>query len=258
MMYELEKNHFDEQGFVIFRNLISANKLESYKNHYEENNHLWKRTEDERKTSGWEYSDKVHERDENVYNFLNLPEIVNIITVLLEGNKPQLHLSLIPWFSVGQSWHFDSLVAELFGMHEPGHDNMAHRAHVGAWIALDEITVDSGTFGYIPYSNKFDYANDENFLSFKNKYEEKILIKKGRSRSDDLSLLFSGQELTHEYGKMITEFAHKMLDDGIFKDEMFIASPGDVLFWSGNTQHCAHKSKPGFLRKNIIGHYHYA
>lgn len=250
------KKNFYEHGFVILQNLIPVDKLERYKTYYEENNHLWKNTKEEMEISGWEYSSEIHTKDKNVYDFLNAPELKSVIAFILDGKEPKLHLSLIPWFSVGQSWHFDSVVAELFGVRQDHDYNLEHSGHVGAWIALDVITVESGPFGYIPDSNNFDYLNDKTFLSFKNEYEEQILIKNGWSRDDDLSKLLSSQEISAKYTEMIYEFTKLMLSSGFFKEKMFLASPGDVLFWSGKTIHCAHRSTPGFLRKNIIGHYH--
>jgi ectoine hydroxylase-related dioxygenase (phytanoyl-CoA dioxygenase family) len=258
MSYESEKKHFDEQGFVIFKNLVSVDRLEKYKTYYEENNHLWKRTEEEQKNSGWEYRDDMHFDDEIINSFLTSNEILDVVRVLLDGHQPNIHLSLLPWVSVGQDWHYDSVVADFFGLYEERHYHNFHKSHVGAWIALDKIEINSGPYGYIPFSNNFDYSNNPYFLSFKNEYEEKLLKEKKVSRGDDLSKLFSSQNIARHYAEMMTDFIKKSIMDGIFKDEVFLAEAGDVLFWSGKTIHCAHKSSPGFLRKNIIGHYHYS
>lgn len=258
MRYELEKKHFDEQGFVILQNFIPVEKLEQYKTYYQENNHLWKRTEEDQKISGWEYRDNMHTEDEYISNFLNSKEILDIVSVLLDGNKPNLHLSLLPWVSVGQDWHYDSVIADFFGLYEDRHYHRMHKSHVGAWIALDKIEMESGPFGYIPASNNFDYLNNPYFLSFKKEYEENLLRQENCSQADDLSKIFPNHRIAREYAVMMSKFVEKSLEEGFLKPEVFLAQPGDVLFWSGNTIHCAYKSLPGFFRKNIIGHYHYS
>jgi ectoine hydroxylase-related dioxygenase (phytanoyl-CoA dioxygenase family) len=255
------KKDFEDNGFVILRNLIPDSAISAYKEHYEKNSQFWKRSKEQRLISDWEYRDDIHTVDEIVNSFLHMPEIVNIVSYLMElkddNSYPHLHLSLIPWVSTGQSWHYDQVRSELFGIQDTPHGRQ-----VGAWIALDSITVESGPFGFIPKSNRIDYSSDSTYKNLKKDYENKLINEYKIYFSEDNKPFFkkTNEEVTlkfimQHYSNMMVEYTDKCIDEKVLKDEMFIANAGDVLFWSGKTIHCAHRSHDGYFRKNIIGHY---
>ena len=199
---------YKENGYIILKNAIPADLISAYETVW-----LGAHSTNGEITSirGWENSNSFQEHDEildimcheNIYNFLNL---IN--------DKLTLHLSFTTWTSTRKTWHQDSTSSNK---EDAGN-------YVGAWVALDNISVDSGPFQFVPGSHKWDLDFD------------------------------------YIYDPDHNQRAAQVLNDKILETKSsvyaFTAEKGDVLIWDGHLVHGAGSPKPeNFLRKSLIGHY---
>jgi ectoine hydroxylase-related dioxygenase (phytanoyl-CoA dioxygenase family) len=199
---------YKENGYIILKNAIPADLISAYEA-------VWLEAHSNNgeitSITGWENSDSFQEHNEildimcheNVYNFLNL---IN--------DKLTLHLSFTTWTSTRKSWHQDSVSP----------DKEAASNYVGVWVALDNISVDSGPFQFVPGSHKWD-------LDFDYIYDPEHNGRASQALNDKI------------LEKKSSVFA-------------FTAEKGDILIWDGHLVHGAGSPKPdNFLRKSLIGHY---
>lgn len=199
---------YKENGYIILKNAIPAELISAYETVW-----LEAHSNDGEITSiqGWENSNSFQEHNEildimcheNIYNFLNL---IN--------NDLILHLSFTTWTSTRKSWHQDSVSS----------NKEVASNYVGAWVALDNISMDSGPFQFVPGSHKWDLDFD------------------------------------YIYDPEHSERAVEALGDKIIETKSsafaFTAEKGDVLIWDGHLVHGAGNPKPdSLLRKSLIGHY---
>ena len=196
---------YKENGYIILKNAIPADLISAYEAVW-----LEAHSSNGEITSirGWENSDSFQEHDEildimcheNIYNFLNL---IN--------DKLTLHLTFTTWTSTMQSWHQDSATS-------------ASNFYTGVWVALDNVSMDSGPFQFVPGSHKWDLDFD------------------------------------YIYAPDHTERVAKVLNEKILETNSsvfaFTAEKGDVLIWDGHLVHGGGNPKIyNLLRKSLIGHY---
>ena len=199
---------YKENGYIILKNAVPSDLISAYETVW-----LEAHSNDGEITSiqGWQNSNSFQEHSEildilcheNIYNFLNL---IN--------DNLTLHLSFTTWTSTRKSWHQDSVTS----------DKSDARNYVGVWVALDDVSIDSGPFQFVPGSHEWDLDFD------------------------------------YIYAPDHTERVAKILNEKILETNSsvfaFTAEKGDVLIWDGHLVHGAGNPKPdNFLRKSLIGHY---
>jgi len=256
-------------GFCIARGLINQNRIDAYTSHHDSASASWMHPLEIRKQSGWDFPTDIHKRDRVLWDFIMQEKLEEIISTLLIAREKMLvhelrrvvpHLSLVYWIAKGQGWHLDEISESMFGIESPPFE----LKQIGVWVALGEINEESGPFGFVPGSHKYDYRSDEKFHEFRDRYQ---LGEYGPIQIDyDPSgkpVFGDGNQIAHEtekfkhiFGDLFDKFITQMISSGQMQPSMFTAQPGDVLFWDGRLIHCAHKTSPGNLRKSVIAHYH--
>ena len=126
---------YEKNGYVILENLISEDLIDSYEQKWIKEN-----------------GDKVQGWDGHT-SYLDHPEILDILCHKGVGDfftnaqkGVALHLNLTYWVSTEKGWHMDSNIPNKMGS-----DN-----YTGAWVALEDISLDSGPFQLIPGSHLWD------------------------------------------------------------------------------------------------------
>jgi len=199
---------YKENGYIILKNAIPADLISAYESVW-----LEAHSTNGEITSfqGWENSNSFQEHTEildimcheNIYNFLNL---IN--------DKLTLHLSFTTWTSTRKSWHQDSVSSNK--------EDASN--YVGVWVALDNISADSGPFQFVPGSHKWDL---------------------------DFDYVYSP-----DHQERAAQVLNQKILDTNSSAYAFTADKGDVLIWDGHLVHGAGSPKPdNFLRKSLIGHY---
>lgn len=155
------------------------------------------------------------------------PEIVEPVEALI-GEAVGLHLALTGWVSTERTFHADAyLNPPDVGEH-----------YCGVWIALDEISPDSGPLQVIPGSHEWPGPTREEVLSRLEPHERE---------SPDWPRI-AERFITEEWEAEIERRGAPLFS--------FIAGKGDVLFWH---PHLVHRGSapvvPGMRRPCLIAHF---
>lgn len=104
---------------------------------------------------------------------------------------------------------------------------------VATWMALEDISPDSGPLHYYPGSQKLPYVMGENFPHAS-------------------SAFAVGDDLYENYEKKIAE----IIEEKKLEKEIFLAQKGDLLVWHANLLHGGEPVKNESLtRKSLVTHY---
>jgi ectoine hydroxylase-related dioxygenase (phytanoyl-CoA dioxygenase family) len=146
----------------------------------------------------------------------------------LLGEEMGLSLSLSNWTSTERNWHQDEYL-------NPPHV----RAHyLAAWIALEDISPESGPFEFVPGSHRWglmDRARVQRFLTLR------------EMRSPHWPKL-SERILDNVYGRLIEERGAER--------EQFLGEKGDVLIWHACLAHRGSVPRDREVkRRALICHY---
>jgi ectoine hydroxylase-related dioxygenase (phytanoyl-CoA dioxygenase family) len=200
---------YEANGFVVIKNAIKDELIAEYaKSKIDDeikNNKLQKGF-----IEGHQYVDHAEIRDilceDIIFNFF---EEMGLLF--------SLHTSLSANVSTERDWHRD-----FVWDHGHGADN-----YIGVWVALEDVSPDSGPFEAIPGSHKWDLD-----------YSRLDLEELSTNPSSGSS--YMQNEIASRGAKPFT----------------FTASRGDILFWHGHLIHRGSMPKDdGATRKTLIGHY---
>jgi hypothetical protein len=195
---------YEKNGYAIIEKAISEDLIDLYEKKWlEENGDNFQ---------GWD----------GHTSYLDHPEILDILChknvndFFMDAQKGvALHLNLTYWVSTEKGWHMDATIPNKLGS-----DN-----YTGAWVALENISPDSGPFQLIPGSHLWDIDLNEM-----------------------IPLL--------EDGKACKEFLEKQIKKNNGEIVTFNAKKGDILFWHGRLIHRGSTPKNrNVTRKSLIGHY---
>ena len=157
---------------------------------------------------------------------------MNMLLNDLIGEELGLHFNLSNFTSTERGWHQDEY------LNPPG----AYGRYIAAWIAVDEITIDSGPFEFIDGSHKWPSVSRNKVMPYlKNHFQA------GEKNSQD----WAG------YAAMFVNPAYfKKFATNNIAPTKFLGKKGDVLLWHSRL---IHRGSPP-LRRNvrrpgIIGHY---
>ena len=202
-----EKYHND--GYLIINNAIDSNKINLFKSRY-----LDCSADTNNKANIFQ----------NFYNYSEFPELMDLlcdekIYSLFQtlDMEVALHASSATVVSSDINWHQDCRVAS----------KIAGDSYIGVWIALEDISIESGPFQLIPGSHKWSVPFEE---------------------------LYPKEKFTHS-DKPYEYFTNK-INDNNYKIVSFVPKAGDILFWHGHLVHRgSHPIDSSLTRMAAIGHY---
>lgn len=105
---------------------------------------------------------------------------------------------------------------------------------IAAWVALEDITPDSGPLFYYPGSHKLPFLFNSDYN------QQSTLLSLGNKQYEDYE-----------------DFLEEMIEANAFGKETFLAKKGDVLIWHANLVHGGEPVKsPTATRKSMVIHYY--
>lgn len=208
---------WNDDGFVIKKNLIPEELMVEYERCWLENN--------ADRLGGWPDC-TPYRRHPEVMNILTYSGIANTIEQLI-GEPAGVHLTLTGWVTTRRNWHQDTYL-------NPPHVGDYYAA---VWIALETIHPDSGPFQFVRGSHRWPVVTREKILAALTPEENTHQWPKFSERI--LTPLFEA-EIKKREAEVIT----------------YLPNRGDVLFWHGRLLHRGSEPRvPGMLRKTLIAHY---
>jgi ectoine hydroxylase-related dioxygenase (phytanoyl-CoA dioxygenase family) len=155
------------------------------------------------------------------------PEIASVLEELI-GEPAGVHLNLTGWQSTRRNWHFDQYLNEPY----------VGAFYVAIWIALDDISADSGPFEYIPSSHQWWPP-----------------ISQAKMRAA-LGADGDGHDWPTHSERILTPIFEEAIKSRQLKTSTFLAKRGDVLFWHSRLLHRGSIPNDSTLeRRALIAHY---
>ena len=208
---------WNSDGVVIIENFFPEELMAAYEQ-------CWLQENSER-PNGW--PDPIpYMRHNEIKDILCWKPLALLLEELI-GEPAGLHLNLTGWVSTERDWHQDSYL-------NPPHVGDAYAA---VWIALDNISPDSGPFQYVPGSHRWPQVT-----------REKILQALEPDERDHRWPKFSERILTPLFEQFISECGVEPIS--------YLPKRGDLLVWHGRLMHRGSRANiPGMQRKGLIAHY---
>ena len=209
---------WSENGYAILENFFSEDEVERYNaeiQHLLDTNQVI-----------WGYAQKIMfaiRQSKTLFESATNPQLMRILEMLV-GKK----------MSIFQSINF------LKGSHQKAHSDFVHMTTfpqnniIAVWVALEDITADSGPIHYYPSSHRLPLVLNANF--------------------DNIGTAFrNGKKDYCDYEDKIEQIiAEKQL-----KKEIFLPKKGDVLIWHANLIHGGEPiQNPKSSRKSMVFHYY--
>lgn len=208
------KEFFEENGYLIIEKAIDDSLLDAYEKEWDRDN-LGNRNEFGLLT-GWDGHSSYLEHD-SIKDILCNEKINNIFSEL--GKGLALHSSRTFGTSTEMPWHHDSVLP----------NDIAADNYIGVWVAIEDVSEESGPFEFIPGSHKWE-------IDFKEAYKVEEI---GSFQGD-----YGNFDIASEIEKRDAE------------QILFLAKKGDVIIWHGRL---VHRGRPmsnySITRKALIGHY---
>jgi hypothetical protein len=203
-------------GVLILRNFLPGSALGAY---------VARRAKLE-KPSGW-MSPTPYQHVPEMRALALYPPLMAIQKHLL-GDDMMLHLALTGWISTERDWHQDDYLNPAFVM----------TRYTAIWMALDDISPDSGPFEYVPGSHRWPLISGDKVRKLLNPDEQGL--KNWESRAERF---------------MTPAIEAEILARGV-KPVQFIANKGDVLIWHARLMHRGTPPRRTALeRRSLIVHY---
>jgi ectoine hydroxylase-related dioxygenase (phytanoyl-CoA dioxygenase family) len=209
---------WSENGYAILENFFSEDEVERYNaeiQHLLDTNQVI-----------WSYAQKIMfaiRQSKTLFESATNPQLMRILEMLV-GKK----------MSIFQSINF------LKGSQQKAHSDFVHMTTfpqnniIAVWVALEDITADSGPIHYYPSSHRLPLVLNANF--------------------DNIGTAFrNGKKDYCDYEDKIEQIiAEKQL-----KKEIFLPKKGDVLIWHANLIHGGEPiQNPKSSRKSMVFHYY--
>lgn len=203
---------YEDNGYLVLNNAIPSESIDAYLQLMQDN-----LTEDQNgKKRAWVGHTSYLAVDESL-DILCHENIQKAFEQIDKGVA--LHLELPYWVSTEKRWHQDNTLS----------NPIAGNNYVGVWVALEDVSPDSGPFELIPGSHKWELDAD--------------LIYQDQNPAEGIRPHY--EILQEEIDKRgITEFFS------------FLPKKGDAIIWHGKLIHRGAVPKnPSLTRKSLIGHY---
>ena len=227
-MMSSEKEYYEENGYILFKNVITDEKIdflleefEKFKKkgkiYYSQSHHHWR--------SCLKDVDQFGLLTCSIENFTHLlwaKTLSNLGLNILLSNQINEFLKLIldhNEFCMWQNMFFDKSVGTVDHFDSWYLDTDPPGSLIGAWFALEDIDGKGGTFHIYPHSHKIDFSQCFNY-----NHDEFIKFSTDKAKKFD-------------------------------KFELKIQK-GDVLFWHPNLIHgSSSQNTEGYSRKSLTAHY---
>jgi ectoine hydroxylase-related dioxygenase (phytanoyl-CoA dioxygenase family) len=208
---------WNEDGFVIKKNLLPEDLMVNYETCWLENN--------AERRGGWPDC-TPYRRHSEVMDILTYSGISDTLADLI-GEPAAVHLNLTGWVSTTRNWHQDTYL-------NPPHVGDYYAA---VWIALETIHPDSGPFQFVRGSHRWPVVTQEKIIAALTPEENNHRWPTHSERI--LTPLFT-EEIEKRNAEVTT----------------YLPERGDVLFWHGRLLHRGSiPNVPGMQRKSLIAHY---
>lgn len=210
--------HYADHGYVVMDEKVPDNLIDEYCA-------TW--IEHAPKPMGWP----------EATSYRNYPSLLNICSwgpmhELMEqiiGEPMGLHLNLTGWRSTTRNWHQD-------GYLNPD-SNKDH--YIAAWIALDDIDIDSGPFQFISGSHRLPWVIRNELM-------------RAALNSDE-----ANSPLWPTYSeRILTPIFESIIEDQGLNVTTYLPSKGEVLLWHSRLLHRGSSPiNPDLERRALIAHY---
>ncbi len=208
---------FNNNGYTILRNYLSVDQVDAVNK--EINDLLQSGTIDFR------YKNKIMfaiHKSKLLRDIGNDSDLRELLSCLIGGEA-----------ALFQSINF------IQGSEQPTHSDSIHMTTyplgglLGAWLALEPMTLDNGPLHYYPGSHKLPYYLNEDY-------------------DNEGNFFFTGDKEYPEYEEMM----RKKIADNNLEKSVFIAEKGDLLIWHANLFHGGEPhSDKSKTRKSMVFHY---
>ena len=190
---------YEENGFFVLENAFSSQQIDQIVDSYKKDPENFKGA-------------TAYVKNENLLDVFCAKNIVEVFEILDKGVA--LHMGEYHPVSTEKDWHQDCVIGS----------KIAGDNYIGTWIAMEDISEDSGPFEVVVGSHKWDIPIEDIYQFGKN---EKFL-----------ELL--NEEIKNRNGKIVSLLPKK----------------GDVIFWHGHLIHRGSIPKNSSAsRGSLIGHY---
>jgi ectoine hydroxylase-related dioxygenase (phytanoyl-CoA dioxygenase family) len=207
---------YTTNGFVVIENAVSKNVIEEYNQLWEKENS--QQLDEHGRLVGWGESSAYTKYDE-IKNVLCSDAIFDTFNEI--ELAVALHLDITYNTSTLKGWHQDCALP----------NKEAANNYAGCWVALEDISPDSGPFEIIVGSHAWDIDYNE------------IYELKGGGR-------------TNKPGVNINSFFNNQIEKRNAEIFTFVPKKGDALIWHGYSVHRGSIPNNNQLtRKSLIGHY---
>jgi hypothetical protein len=209
-----------DDGYLILKDLIPHDLIDAYAARYQADNGVNSKVG---YRTGTPYMQVLEIKEIGLYK-----PLIDVINSLI-GEEMGMNLNLTDWQSTERNWHQDDY---LNPPHVNGH-------YLACWIALDDISPDSGPFEFVPGSHKWPVMRGE---------KVKAMLSEEEQRSPN-------------WPRTAERFLDGVFERKIYEEKTLIqkwdtAKKGDVLIWHSWLAHRGSKpNNPELLRKSLIIHY---
>lgn len=211
--------HWSDNGYAVLNNLFSHDKIDEVNNEID-------RLVDEEKANYRNNKTKIMfaiHQSETIKAIGENKQLVDILTMLMD--KP---------VDLFQSINFRT------GSQQRSHSDSIHMTTypfgniIACWVALEDITADSGPLHYYPGSHKLPYIMNKDFDNEGNRWT------------------FGNKDYGDYENRIAAELnKHKL------EKQVFLAKKGDVFIWHANLLHGGEPvTNPNSSRKSMVLHYY--
>ena len=176
--------------------------------------------------ANWRYRNKImfsHKISDIIYKAGNDPLMHDTLKTLL-GKPAKLFQSINFITGSNQKTHSDSIHMTTFP-----YGNL-----IAVWVALEDITADSGPLHYYSGSHKRPYLMNKDF-------------------DNEGSFFKLGKHSYEAYENKVEE----IIKDEKYKKDVFLAKKGDILIWHANLLHGGESvTNENSTRKSMVFHYY--
>ncbi|AOK33981.1 hypothetical protein WL90_06760 [Burkholderia cenocepacia] len=217
-----DQKFWRDNGYIIFRNAIDTEVLERY---------MQAREARKLGNGGWPnnhpFTDSAAVRD----LVLHKPMMERIQKVI--GYPIAVHFNLSGFTSTDRGWHQDDYM----------YSRTVMASGVAAWISLGNITEEMGPFEFVPGSHKWPWMRK--WLVTRHLKSEVVDNPEGKY-----------EFWAHYAEKYVNPACSRRIREMNAPRKVFMARPGDVLFWHGGLLHRGLPPiEPGIPRPSMIAHY---
>jgi len=216
--------HFVTKGYVVYKMLIPDEMCDEYveyrsrltKDHSKKDNFY----------GGWSYPTPF--MNHQPLRSIALCSQMDGALEHIMGQKMALNLALTGFVSTQRNWHSDNYL----------NPEGLWSNYVAAWIALEDITEDSGPFEFVKGSHKWPVLTRRQLFKYLSPQEQ------------------TGAHWPTNTQDSVAAACEEEMKRREVEPEQYLPKKGDVLFWHSNLIHRGSKPhNPDALRRALICHY---